>query len=118
MDIYKIVTVTQWRSAEATGVFEGAPIDLADGFIHFSTTEQVAETLSKHFAGQRDLLLVAVDADHLGDELRWELSRGDQLFPHFYAALPVAAANRITPIPVDADGRHVLDGLIRVDGTG
>ncbi|HTL37609.1 MAG TPA: DUF952 domain-containing protein [Kofleriaceae bacterium] len=109
MNIYKIATVEQWRSAEAAGVFEGAPIDLADGFIHFSTAEQVAETLAKHFAGQRDLLLVVVDAEKFGDELRWEVSRGGQLFPHLYATLAVAAASRVTAIAVDADGRHVLD---------
>jgi uncharacterized protein (DUF952 family) len=113
MDIYKIATLEQWRTAEASGVFAGAPIDLADGFIHFSTAEQVAETLAKHFAGQRDLLLVAVDARQFGDELRWEVSRGGQLFPHLYAALPVTAARRVAAIPVDADGYHVLDGLIR-----
>jgi uncharacterized protein (DUF952 family) len=109
MDIYKIATVEQWRAAEVTGVFHGAPIDLADGFIHFSTAAQVAETLAKHFAGQRDLLLIAVDAEQFGDELRWEVSRGGQLFPHLYASLPVSAARRITAIALDADGRHVLD---------
>ena len=109
MNIYKIATVEQWRSAEAAGVFEGAPIDLADGFIHFSTAEQVAETLAKHFAGQRDLLLVVVDAEQFGDELRWEVSRGGQLFPHLYATLAVAAASRVSAIPVDAEGRHVLE---------
>jgi uncharacterized protein (DUF952 family) len=113
MDIYKIATVEQWRTAERTGVFQGAPIDLADGFIHFSTAAQVGETLAKHFAGQRDLLLVVVDADQFGDALRWEVSRGGQHFPHLYAPLPVAAASRVAAIPVDASGAHVLDGLIR-----
>ncbi len=113
MDIYKIATVEQWRTAEGTGVFHGAPVDLADGYIHFSTAEQVAETLAKHFAGQRELLLVAVEADQLGDALRWEVSRGGQPFPHLYAPLPVAAARSVTAIPVDARGAHVLDGLLR-----
>lgn len=108
--IYKIATRAQWAAAEATGVFQGAPIDLADGYIHFSTAAQVADTLAKHFAGQRDLLLIAVRAEH--DALRWEVSRGGQLFPHLYAPLPVAAAVRVTEIPLAADGRHVLDGLI------
>jgi len=112
VDIYKIATIAQWRAAEATGVFEGAPVDLADGFIHFSTAAQVAETLARHFAGQRELLLIAVDAGRLGDELRWEVSRGGQLFPHLYAPLRVAAASRVSEIPVGADGRHVLDGLL------
>jgi uncharacterized protein (DUF952 family) len=112
VDIYKIATVTQWRAAEAAGVFEGAPVDLADGFIHFSTAAQVAGTLARHFAGQRALLLIAVDAGRLGDALRWEPSRGGQLFPHLYAPLPVAAAIRVSEIPVGADGHHVLDGLL------
>lgn len=112
MDIYKIVTVAQWRVAEAAGVFEGAPVDLADGFIHFSTAAQVADTLAKHFAGQRELLLLGVGADQLGHALRWEVSRGGQLFPHLYAPLPVAAVSSVSEIPVSTDGRHVLDGLL------
>jgi uncharacterized protein (DUF952 family) len=112
VDIYKIATVAQWRAAEAAGVFEGAPVDLADGFIHFSTAAQVSDTLAKHFAGQRELLLIAVSADQLGDELRWEASRGGQLFPHLYAHLRVAAVSSVSEIPVGADGRHVLDGLL------
>jgi uncharacterized protein (DUF952 family) len=112
MKIYKIATVAQWRLAEETGVFEGAPIDVADGYIHFSTAEQVAETLARHFAGQRDLLLVAVDADPFGSAVRWEVSRGGQRFPHLHAPLPVSAALRISAIPVGADGRHLLDGLL------
>jgi uncharacterized protein (DUF952 family) len=109
--IYKIVTRAQWTAAEAVGVFDGAPVDLADGYIHFSTATQVAETLAKHFAGQRDLLLVAVSADRWGDALRWEVSRGGQLFPHLYAPLPVAAAVRVTEIPLGPDGVHVLTPL-------
>ena len=106
--IYKIATRAQWIAAETSGVFEGAPVDIADGFIHFSTVAQVAETLAKHFAGQQDLLLITVRADACGDALRWEVSRGGQLFPHLYAPLPVAAAVRVLEIPAD----HVLDGLI------
>ncbi len=90
--IFKIATTAQWQAAEAAGAFEGAPIDLRDGYIHFSTEAQVPETLAKHFAGQRDLLLIAVEADGLGDALRWEVSRGGQLFPHLYGALPVSGA--------------------------
>ena len=112
MWIYKVATVDQWRAAEATGVFAGAPVDLADGYIHFSTAAQIADTLAKHFAGQPDLLLIAVDADQLGDALRWEVSRGGQRFPHLYAPLRVAAASRVSAIPLGADGRHVLDGLL------
>jgi uncharacterized protein (DUF952 family) len=96
--IYKIATRAQWQAAEATGTFSGAPVDLRDGYIHFSTAEQLDETLAKHFAGQRDLVLIAVDADALGEALRWEVSRGGALFPHLYAPLPVAAAVRVTEI--------------------
>ena len=98
MLIFKIATRAQWQEAEATGTFAGAPVDLRDGYIHFSTAEQLDETLAKHFAGQRDLLLIAVEAEALGDALRWEVSRGGALFPHLYAPLPVAAAVRVTEI--------------------
>ena len=85
--IYKIVTAEQWRAALAAGVFAGAPVDLADGFIHFSTAAQVQETARRHFAGQPDLLLVAFDAKALGPALRFEPSRGGDLFPHLHAPL-------------------------------
>lgn len=113
--IYKIATRELWTAAEATGVFEGMPIDRADGFMHFSTGAQLAETLAKYFPGQRDLLLIAVRADRCGDALRWEPSRGGQLFPHLYASLTVAAAARVSEIPLGAEGFHVLDGLIPAD---
>ena len=110
--IYKIVTAAQWREAQEAGVFHGAPVDLADGYIHFSTAAQAEETAAKHFAGQNDLLLVAVDAQTLGDALKWEVSRGGALFPHLYAALPTTAALRVDPLPRDADGRHDFSGLL------
>ena len=109
--IYKIATAEQWRAAEATGVFHGAPIDLADGYIHFSTGEQVAGTLAKHFTGQRELLLVAVDPARLGPALRWEVSRGGQLFPHLYAPLPLAAVKWAKELPLGADGQHVFPAM-------
>lgn len=112
MHIYKIATRAQWEAARVTGRFHGAPIDLADGYLHFSTATQVAETLAKHFAGQQDLLLIAVDADGLGADLRWEISRGGALFPHLYAPLSVAAAVRVDELQLDAAGRHLLDGLL------
>jgi len=80
--IYKIATKAQWAEAGKTGVFAGAPVDLADGYIHFSTAAQARETAAKHFAGQDDLLLVAVEAAKLGEALKWEVSRGGALFPH------------------------------------
>lgn len=98
MLIFKIATRAQWEAAEAAGTFAGAPVDLRDGYIHFSTAEQLDDTLAKHFAGQHDLLLIAVEADALGEALRWEVSRGGALFPHLYAPLPVAAAVRVTEI--------------------
>lgn len=104
--IYKIVTEAEWAEAEKAGVFKGAPVDLADGYIHFSTAEQVGETVAKYFAGQTDLLLVTVKADALGEALVYEPSRGGQLFPHLYADLPLEAVSAVQALPLDADGRH------------
>ena len=106
MLIFKIVSDALWRQAEAEGTFGGAPVDLADGYIHFSTSEQVRETAAKHFAGQADLKLVAVESGDLSATLRWEPSRGGALFPHLYGALPVAAVRWIKPLPLGADGTH------------
>ena len=106
--IYKICTAAEWRDAERAGVYSGAAVDRRDGFIHFSTAEQAAETARKWFAGQRDLALVAVDADALGDKLKWEPSRGGALFPHLYGGLELAAVLRVEPLPLDASGRHVF----------
>ncbi len=103
--LYKIVSAAEWRSAEAKGVFEGAAVDLSDGFIHFSTAEQVEETAAKHFAGRADLLLVAVEAETLGEALKWEVSRGGALFPHLYAPLSLDAVTRVAPLPL-RDGHH------------
>lgn len=109
--IYKIVPEAPWRKAEAEGTFAGAPVDLADGYIHFSTAAQVRETAAKHFAGQDDLLLAAIDADRLGEALKWEPSRGGALFPHLYAALDLAAVVWVRPLPLGADGRHIFPEL-------
>ncbi len=110
--IYKIVPKSLWRASEAAGVFGGAPVDLADGFIHFSTAEQTRETAQKHFRGQMDLLLVAVAAEDLGDALKWEVSRGGALFPHLHAPLPVSTARSIAGIPIASDGSHDFSGLL------
>lgn len=104
MTIYKIVPRSLWSDAVAAGVFTGSPVDIADGFIHFSSAAQVHETARRHFAGKTDLLLVAVSADALGDALRWEPSRGGDLFPHFYGPLPVSIALWVKPMPLNADG--------------
>ena len=111
MVVYKIVAAKEWAEAEAAGVFTGAAIDRADGFIHFSTAEQAAETAAKWFAGRGDLTLAAIDADALGDALRWEPSRGGALFPHLYAALPMSAVVWSRPLPLGSDGRHVFGSL-------
>ena len=109
--IYKICDSALWREAQRTGVFTGAPVDRADGFIHFSTASQVAETAVRHFAGKNELLLVAVDAAALGPTLRHEPSRGGQLFPHLYGNLPVSAVRWVKPLPLGTDGRHVFPEL-------
>lgn len=110
--IYKICPRTLWREAEARGVFRGAPIDLADGYIHFSTAEQARETAAKHFAGMDDLLLIAVEAAGLGENLKYEVSRGGALFPHLYAPLDPAGVLWVKPLPLGPDGRHEFPDLV------
>ena len=108
MVVYKIVATEEWAMAHAAGVFKGASVDRADGFIHFSTAEQAPETAAKWFAGRGDLTLAAVDAEALGKNLRWEPSRGGALFPHLYAALPMSAVVWSRRLPLGADGAHVF----------
>ena len=109
--IFKIAGADEWRRAEAAGVFDGAAVDRADGYIHFSTALQSVETAAKWFAGRRDLLLIAVDADALGPALRWEPSRGGALFPHLYAPLSFSAVRWTRALPRGADGRHIFGNL-------
>ncbi|MDP3896984.1 MAG: DUF952 domain-containing protein [Mesorhizobium sp.] len=109
--IYKIAPRALWDEAVAAGAFLGAPVDLADGFIHFSTAAQMEETAARHFAGLDDLVLVAVDTAALGIALRFEPSRGGALFPHLYGALPIAATRWARPLPLGPDGRHVFPEL-------
>ena len=106
--IYKIVTREQWGDAETTGSFSGAPVDHADGYIHFSSASQLRETARRHFGGQDDLLLVTVDSAKLGSALRWETSRGGDLFPHLYAPLSLDAVSAVALLPLDASGEHVF----------
>lgn len=108
---YKIIDAPSWRDAEARGHFGGSAIDLADGFIHLSTAAQVAETAAKHFAGQADLLLIAVDCMALGPALRWEASRGGALFPHVYSDVPMAAVRWARPLPLGTGGHHIVPEL-------
>jgi uncharacterized protein (DUF952 family) len=110
--IYKICDAALWHEAERTGVFAGAPIDIRDGYIHFSTAGQAAETAAAHFAGAEGLLLIAVDAAVLGAGLRWDRSRGGALFPHLYDSLPLSAVLWAKPLPLGADGRHVFPALL------
>jgi uncharacterized protein (DUF952 family) len=109
--IYKICAASLWRAAEAAGAFRGSKVDLSDGFIHFSTAAQVAETAAKHFGGASDLVIVAVDEQHLGPLLRYESARGGAMFPHLYGALDPKAALWVKPLPLGPDGRHVLPDL-------
>jgi uncharacterized protein (DUF952 family) len=111
MVVYKIVATEEWAEAEAAGVFAGASVDRGDGFIHFSTAEQVAATAAKWFAGRNDLTLAAIDAEALGLDLRWEPSRGGALFPHLYAHLPMSAVVWSRPLPLGPGGRHVFGSL-------
>ncbi|WP_186394903.1 DUF952 domain-containing protein [Stappia sp. TSB10GB4] len=106
--IYKISPAKDWQQAEAEGRFSGAPVDLADGFIHFSAADQVRETAAKHFAGQHGLVLVAVEAEALGEGLKWEPSRGGALFPHLYGDLEMAAVRWVRELPLGADGAHLF----------
>src|SRR3954469_4901285 len=98
--IYKICRSSLWQAAEQSGVFVGAEVDLKDGYIHFSTAEQVRETAAKHFAGQPDLVIVAIDPDGLGPALKWEPARGGRLFPHLYGHLPLAAVAWVKRLPL------------------
>ncbi|MDE2165548.1 MAG: DUF952 domain-containing protein [Alphaproteobacteria bacterium] len=109
--VFKIVTNMEWRAAERAGIFTGLADDERDGFIHLSAASQLPETAAKHFAGQADLLVVAFDDTGLGPALRWEKSRGGTLFPHLYGALDPRAARWAKPLPLGADGAHVLPPL-------
>ncbi len=109
--VYKILKADAWAAAKRAGRFEGAGIDLADGYIHLSTAAQAPETARLHFAGQADLVHVRIDAAVLGEALKWEPSRGGQLFPHLYGPLDCALAEAVTAVPLDADGTPQLGVL-------
>jgi uncharacterized protein (DUF952 family) len=97
--IYKLLPAAEWAEAKIRGGYDGSAVDRRDGFVHFSAREQVVETAARHFAGQTDLVLLTVDPDQLGTELRWEPSRGGALFPHLYGPLPVSAVVAVAPVP-------------------
>ena len=107
MLIYKIFRADEWQALRRDGESRGAPVDLADGYIHFSTPEQAPETAARHFAGEEDLFLVAVEAEGLGDALKWEVSRGGARFPHLYRPLRLADVAWAQPLPL-LDGGHAF----------
>ena len=109
---YKVLTAEQMATLERDGSFAGAPVDLADGYIHMSTVDQLIETVDKHFAGQDDLYVAAVDLGSFGDSLKWEESRGGQLFPHLYGPLLLETVVAYSPL-TRAD-----DGTVRLPVTG
>ncbi|MGA7385741.1 MAG: DUF952 domain-containing protein [Methylocella sp.] len=110
--IYKIAPASLWRKAQDKGRFDGAPADIAGGYIHFSTAEQAEATAAKHFGGKDDLLLIAVDTERLGGGLRMERSRGGALFPHLYSCMPLDAVVWAKPLPLRPDGGHDFAGLL------
>lgn len=117
--IYHLAAEADWTESRQRGAYPGTPQDRSDGFIHFSTAAQVAVSAAKHRAGRTDIVLVEASAAKLGDALRWEPSRGGQLFPHLYGPLPMAAVTRTWPLPLGSDGRHRFPAEIGTgDGTG
>ncbi|KAJ55228.1 hypothetical protein ACMU_15850 [Actibacterium mucosum KCTC 23349] len=112
MLIYKIFRADEWQAFQSNGRTDGAPVDLADGFIHFSTAEQVVETAAKHFAEATGLVLVAFEAEALGDALKWEPSRGGALFPHLYRALSLDEVVWDKSLPLGATGHIFPEGLL------
>ena len=109
--IYKICPASAWREAERQGVYRGSADDARDGFIHFSAASQVNETARRHFFGQTGLFLIEVDADALGENLRWEPSRNDELFPHLYGELDLGAVVRVLDLRARSDGNHDIPEL-------
>jgi len=103
--IYKIFRAEEWQALQTQGETDGAPIDLADGYIHFSTAQQAQETAAKHFAGVENLFLAAVETDTLGPAIQWEVSRGGAEFPHLYGRLKLSDVLWCRPLPL-VDGRH------------
>jgi uncharacterized protein (DUF952 family) len=109
--VYHMCPAEAWAAAVAAGEYTGTADDRRDGFLHFSTAAQIAESARRHRAGQQGLVLVAVEAARLGDRLRWEKSRGGALFPHLYGPLHPAEAASAVPLPLGPDGEHVFPPL-------
>jgi uncharacterized protein (DUF952 family) len=111
--IFHMCRADEWTAANAEGTYPGSSQDRADGFIHFSTAAQLAESAARHRTGQTGLVLLTVDAGLLGPALKWEPSRGGQLFPHLYGPLPVTAVLRVDDLPLGHDGQHLIPGHAR-----
>jgi uncharacterized protein (DUF952 family) len=109
--VYHVCPRAAWQAAREAGLYRGSADDARDGFIHFSSAGQVAESCARHRAGQAGLVLLAVDEAALGSALKWEPSRGGALFPHLYGALPLAAVRAVHDLPLEPDGRHVFPPL-------
>jgi uncharacterized protein (DUF952 family) len=110
--IYKLMSAAEWATAEDRGHYAGSAVDRRDGFVHLSSRDQVVETAARHFAGQTGLTLLAVDPDRLGDDLRWETSRGGALFPHLYAPLPTHAVVTAHAVPDDRPVAEAVAALL------
>ncbi len=111
MLIYKIFRADEWQALREAGTSTGAPVDLSDGYIHFSTAEQAPETAAKHFAGEDGLMLLAIETDRLGDALKWETSRGGALFPHLYRELRLEDVHWAQPLPLESGAHQFPAGL-------
>jgi uncharacterized protein (DUF952 family) len=110
--VYKVATRADWEAACKIGRFSGSADDRRDGYIHLSTAEQLDGTLAKHFAGQSDLVLIAICLPDIEPSLRWEASGSGKVYPHLYADLPISTATRVVPLPLGTDGRHLIpEGL-------
>ncbi|MEL6204195.1 MAG: DUF952 domain-containing protein [Pseudomonadota bacterium] len=112
MLVFKIFRRSEWDALRAAGETDGAPVDIADGYIHLSTAEQITTTAAKHFAGESDLVLVAVEADRLSADLKWEVSRGGALFPHLYRRLRMADVVWDKSLPLGATGHIFPEGVV------
>lgn len=116
--IFKICDAAEWERAAAAGEFRGSAADVADGFIHFSTADQLAGTAAKHFGGRSGLVVAAVAAEDLGALLKWEPSRGGALFPHLYGVLPTARVKWVKPLALGPDGIHRVPADAAGGGVG
>jgi uncharacterized protein (DUF952 family) len=109
--LYKIMSRQEWETAQAQGIYEGSGVDRRDGFIHLSAAHQVRATAQKHFLGKTDLLLLSVREAALGQSLKWEVSRGNDLFPHIYGPLPISAVSEVIPLPFVNGVHQFPEGL-------